>query len=176
MTHVTWCMSGSLTSGGLENVPAFPAHARPTIFRIWQEAHGHRNHCNHWCGTSCVVLHIYIYENVFILCSSFCLCFIRYPFIQLKDQLNFAAKYIKQKSRRNTKTSMMKSQTKQQSPSVFVGLAASLLINSVVSWRRTYCLHLNGTTNAYTEPTGFVIAITACLHGRYELHRLPMCI
>ena len=175
MTHVTWCMSGSLTSGGLENVPAFPAHAQPTILRIWQEAHGHRNHCNHLCGTSCVVLHMYMKMCSYCVVR-FVYVSIRYPFIQLKDQLNFAAKYIKQKSRRNTKTSMMKSQTKQQSPSVFVGLAASLLINSVVSWRRTYCLHLNGTTNAYTEPTGFVIAITACLHGRYELHRLPMCI
>ena len=36
---VPWCMSGSLTRGGGENVPAFPAHAQPTILRIWQGAH-----------------------------------------------------------------------------------------------------------------------------------------
>ena len=33
-------MPGSLTLGGGENVPAFPAHAQPAILRIWQEAHG----------------------------------------------------------------------------------------------------------------------------------------
>ena len=40
VTHVPWCMAGSLTIGllwsrGRENVPAFPAHAQPTILRIW---------------------------------------------------------------------------------------------------------------------------------------------
>ena len=41
VTHVPWCMSGSLTSGFLwnwrrgETFPAFPAHAQPAIFRIW---------------------------------------------------------------------------------------------------------------------------------------------
>ena len=41
VTHVPWCMSGSLTSGFLWNrrrgktFPAFPAHAQPAIFRIW---------------------------------------------------------------------------------------------------------------------------------------------
>ena len=45
VTHVPWCMSGSLTSGFLWNrwrgktFPAFPAHAQPAILRIWQEAH-----------------------------------------------------------------------------------------------------------------------------------------
>ena len=29
VTHVPWCMSGSLTRGGGEIVPAFPAHAHP---------------------------------------------------------------------------------------------------------------------------------------------------
>ena len=37
--HVPWCIPGSLTSGFLWRVgktfPAFPAHAQPTIFRIW---------------------------------------------------------------------------------------------------------------------------------------------
>ena len=40
VTHVPWCMSGSLTCGGGEMSPAFPAHAQPTILCIWQEAHG----------------------------------------------------------------------------------------------------------------------------------------
>ena len=41
VTHVPWCMSGSLTSGFLwsrwrgKTFPAFPAHAQPAIFRIW---------------------------------------------------------------------------------------------------------------------------------------------
>ena len=45
VTHVPWCMQGSLTSGFFwsrwwgETFPAFPAHAQPTILRIWQEAH-----------------------------------------------------------------------------------------------------------------------------------------
>ena len=40
VTHVPWCMSGSLNSGGGETFPAFPAHAQLAILRIWQEAHG----------------------------------------------------------------------------------------------------------------------------------------
>ena len=46
VTHVPWCMSGSLTSGFLwsrwrrKTFPAFPAHTQPVILRICQEAHG----------------------------------------------------------------------------------------------------------------------------------------
>ena len=41
VTHVPWCMPGSLTSGFLWNrrrektFPAFPVHAQPAILRIW---------------------------------------------------------------------------------------------------------------------------------------------
>ena len=41
VTHVPWCMPGSLTSSFLwnrrrgETFPAFPAHAPPAILRIW---------------------------------------------------------------------------------------------------------------------------------------------
>ena len=41
VTHVTWCMSGSLTSGfplksvAAKTFPAFPARAQHTILRIW---------------------------------------------------------------------------------------------------------------------------------------------
>ena len=40
VTHVPWCMSGSLTYGGEENVPGIPGACAPVILRIWQEAHG----------------------------------------------------------------------------------------------------------------------------------------
>ena len=35
VTHVSWCMSGSLIRGGGENVPGIPAHAQPAVLRIW---------------------------------------------------------------------------------------------------------------------------------------------
>ena len=40
VTHVPWCMSGSLTRDGGENVPGIPGACAPAILRIWQEAHG----------------------------------------------------------------------------------------------------------------------------------------
>ena len=39
VTHVPWCMSGSLTRGGGKTFPAFSTDMRPAILRIWQEAH-----------------------------------------------------------------------------------------------------------------------------------------
>ena len=42
VTHVPWCMSGSLVPDGGENVPGIPGACAPAIFRIWQEAHGQR--------------------------------------------------------------------------------------------------------------------------------------
>ena len=39
VTHVPWCMSGSLIWDGGETFPAFPVHAQPSILRIWLEAH-----------------------------------------------------------------------------------------------------------------------------------------
>ena len=41
VTHVPWCMSGSLTCGDGENVPGIPRACAPAILRIWQEAHCH---------------------------------------------------------------------------------------------------------------------------------------
>ena len=38
VTHVPWCMSGSLTCGDGENVPGIPGACAPAILRIWQEA------------------------------------------------------------------------------------------------------------------------------------------
>ena len=40
VTHLPWCMSGSLTCGDGENVPGIPGACAPAILRIWQEAHG----------------------------------------------------------------------------------------------------------------------------------------
>ena len=40
VTHVPWCMSGSLTCGDGENVPGIPGACAPAILRIWQEAFG----------------------------------------------------------------------------------------------------------------------------------------
>ena len=40
VTHVPWCMSGSLTCDDGENVPGIPGAFAPAILRIWQEAHG----------------------------------------------------------------------------------------------------------------------------------------
>ena len=39
VTHVPWCMSGSLTCGDGENVPGIPGACAPAILRIWQESH-----------------------------------------------------------------------------------------------------------------------------------------
>ena len=38
VTHVPWCMSGSLTWGDGENVPGIPGACAPAILGIWQEA------------------------------------------------------------------------------------------------------------------------------------------
>ena len=40
VTHVPWCMSGSLIRRDGENVPGIPGACAPAILRIWQEAHG----------------------------------------------------------------------------------------------------------------------------------------
>ena len=56
VTHVPWCMPGSLTSGFLWNrrrgktFPAFPAHAQPAILHIWLEGH-----CNGAQYSSCLI-------------------------------------------------------------------------------------------------------------------------
>ena len=46
ITHVPWCMSGSLTRGGGETFPAFPVHAQPAIIRTWQAAHALLDWCS----------------------------------------------------------------------------------------------------------------------------------
>ena len=39
VTHVPWCMSGSLTCSDGENVPGISGACAPPILCIWQEAH-----------------------------------------------------------------------------------------------------------------------------------------
>ena len=39
MTHVPWCMPGSIIRGAGKTFPAFPSHEQHAILRIWQEAH-----------------------------------------------------------------------------------------------------------------------------------------
>ena len=44
VTHMPWCMSGSLTRGVGKTFPGFPAHAHPAILRIWH-FNWHTNLC-----------------------------------------------------------------------------------------------------------------------------------
>ena len=39
VTHVPWCMSGSLACGDGDNVPGIPGACAPASLHIWQEAH-----------------------------------------------------------------------------------------------------------------------------------------
>ena len=41
VTHVPWCISGSLIRSDGENVPGIPGACAPVILRILQEAHAH---------------------------------------------------------------------------------------------------------------------------------------
>ena len=57
VTHVPWCMSGSLASSGGKNVPGIPGACANAICHIWQEAHSG----NSWPSDclSSIYLHIY---------------------------------------------------------------------------------------------------------------------
>ena len=57
VTHVPWCMSGSLACGDGENVPGIPGACAPAILRIWQEAHD--RHCS-----SAVVITIHFHYMI----------------------------------------------------------------------------------------------------------------
>ena len=59
VTHVPWCMSGSLTRGDGENVPGIPGACAPAILRIWQEAHGQKSQEYNTRSIFCVVLSLY---------------------------------------------------------------------------------------------------------------------
>ena len=55
VTHVPWCMSGSRTRGGGENVPGIPGACAPAISRIWQEAHWLRPWFGTFRATQCIM-------------------------------------------------------------------------------------------------------------------------
>ena len=54
VTHVPWCMTGSLTEPAVavETFPAFPMHAQPAILHIGSEAHDKDD----WLSVTCLVL------------------------------------------------------------------------------------------------------------------------
>ena len=56
VTHVPWCMSGSLTCGGGENVLGIPGACAPAILRIWQEAHWGRDEMSARCQVTFSIL------------------------------------------------------------------------------------------------------------------------
>ena len=49
VTHAPWCMSGSLTRGGGENVPAFPAHAHPQFYVSGKRPMRKRSNITRYC-------------------------------------------------------------------------------------------------------------------------------
>ena len=53
VAHVSWCMSGSRSRGGGENIPGACAHA---ILRIWQDTHGKNNTIYYTTGITTVDL------------------------------------------------------------------------------------------------------------------------
>ena len=52
VTHVPWCMSGSLTRFLLKSIAGktFPEHAQPANLRIWEETH---RDLENWCFPGC---------------------------------------------------------------------------------------------------------------------------
>ena len=77
VTHVPWCMSGSLTCGDGENVPGIPGACAPAILRIWQEAHGFVHQdlpmghiANSFHGLGLVRLYQFLCGGYFWYCSS----------------------------------------------------------------------------------------------------------
>ena len=74
VTHVPWCMSGSLTCGDGENVPGIPGACAPAILRIWQEAHcqvssSSINACFLWhiCH---LIFKVFTYNRPLVACSA----------------------------------------------------------------------------------------------------------
>ena len=91
VTHVPWCMSGSLTRGDGENVPCIPGTCAPAILRIWQEAHGTFVDA---CNLFTRILHnktqqsvISIHMSWFVLYrrDMFCLFYIHFTWIYLQQ-------------------------------------------------------------------------------------------
>ena len=111
VTHVPWCMSGSLTCGDGENVPGIPGACAPAILRIWQEAHGDTLHIDdlvHDCSNSSVSAvellqscsHPSIWMYLALLIQTLCLLYkthVHYthrPYMRYSCILHMQASYI----------------------------------------------------------------------------------
>ena len=97
--HVPWCMPGSLTGGFLwsrcvgETLPAFSAHAQPTILRICQEAYCcssmHDTNCceiNHQNCNAVYIIYIYIVSTLGVVgvVSDWCAILIAHQIVMAK--------------------------------------------------------------------------------------------
>ena len=81
VTHVPWCMSGSLTRGRGENVPGIPGACAPAILCIWQEAHVRNNVILIDCRTRIVMtpklfctIDLWFFRTVCTFTHFFCVC------------------------------------------------------------------------------------------------------
>ena len=78
MTHVPWCIPGSLISCFLwssvtgKTVPAFQAHAQPAILCIWQEAHGDGIILYNWWNHRMLKVILFILAHESILNGTYC--------------------------------------------------------------------------------------------------------
>ena len=80
VTHLPWCMSGSLTCGDGENVPIIPGACAPAILRIWQEApwglgslHSQIERLGLKCKNTFISTKFATYSNIHILPGVWCL-------------------------------------------------------------------------------------------------------
>ena len=67
LTHVPWCMSGSLTCGDGGNVPGIPGACAPAILRIWQEAHSVTFHKKYHLPTVLLFQPLFCKKNITFL-------------------------------------------------------------------------------------------------------------
>ena len=79
-THVPWCMSGSLTCGGGENVPCIPGACAPAILRIWQEAHGTAWAC-HGMALHGMIWYVYVMIHGAVWCGVVRYCMVWYGMV-----------------------------------------------------------------------------------------------
>ena len=74
VTHVPWCMPGSLTGDGEENVSGIPGTCATHNFTIWKEAHVisfpvGNIHINSWAIITKIIKHIHV--EIFVRKCSF---------------------------------------------------------------------------------------------------------
>ena len=90
VTHVPWCMSGSLTCGDGENVPGIPGACAPANLRIWQEAHAAHINPGTCFDNSSIQLHpiTYIILMLQIFCSTTLALFSKAPMPEFEFSIN----------------------------------------------------------------------------------------